>query len=289
MEEILHRFLAALACLIPLVIVMYLIVRKRRARRARSKAPFSELRRRPAGEFLRLKIELLNEKLNDYAMLVAAFPTGLAVWLVSVGWTSIIFPAGAFLLSLAWVGIWGWKLNDASRARTNYQLGFDGERYVAEELTRLMAHGFEIYHDVQFDKFNIDHILVGPPGVFAVETKTHRKPIDASGSKEYKVEFDGSRLHWPWGKDKNDVTQTIRNAQSVAQWLSGSVGEPVLVVPILTLPGWLVNRNASQPTVPVLNPKEIVKFCHAGRQHLSENLLQRIRFQLDQKCRLEVE
>jgi len=54
--------------------------------------------------------------------------------------------------------------------------GFDGERYVGEALTPLVAQGFEIYHDVPFEGFNIDHVPVGPPGIFAVETKTRRKP-----------------------------------------------------------------------------------------------------------------
>jgi hypothetical protein len=32
---------------------------------------------------------------------------------------------------------------------------------MGEKLSRLIALGFEIYHDVPFDKFNVDHVLVG--------------------------------------------------------------------------------------------------------------------------------
>jgi hypothetical protein len=34
--------------------------------------------------------------------------------------------------------------------------------------------------NVPFDGFNIDRVLVGPPGVFSVETKTRREPVSDS-------------------------------------------------------------------------------------------------------------
>ena len=55
----------------------------------------------------------------------------------------------------------------------------NGERVVAEHLNQLIAEGYTVFHDVPcgFKKgkkmlFNIDHLLVGKKGIFAVETKT---------------------------------------------------------------------------------------------------------------------
>ena len=168
-------------------------------------------------------------------------------------------------------------------------LGFDGERYVGEALTPLVAQGFELYHDVPFGGFNIDHVLVGLPGVFSVETKTRRKPVNEAGKKEFRVEFDGKLVHWPWGSDAHDVEHAVNNARSVSRWLGNAVGEPVYVTPVLALAGWLVDRTAPPARVHVVNPKEIINICRSMQATLSENLIQRICHQLDQKCRIAVD
>jgi hypothetical protein len=149
--------------------------------------------------------------------------------------------------------------------------------------------GFEVYHDVPFDSFNIDHVLVGSPGVFSVETKTRRKPDGKTRNKQFRVVFDGACLRWPWGTDTDALEQASRNAQTLAQWLSGAVGERVLVTAVLTLPGWMVDRNAASKVVHVLNPKEIAKLVDGQPENLNETLIKRICYQLDQKCKMEVE
>jgi hypothetical protein len=148
--------------------------------------------------------------------------------------------------------------------RENYRLGFDGERFVGEELSRLIAHGYEVYHDVPFDGFNIDHVLVGPGGVFSVETKTRRKPVSESQGKEYHVQFDGSCLRWPWGTDTHGLDQAVNNARTLSQWLGSAVGDPVYVAPILTLPGWMVDRSVPRCRVHLL--------AAAPAQHLTTDV-----------------
>ena len=55
-------------CLLPLVLVLAFIFRKRKEQRALSCAPFKELQRRPAGETLRIELEALEEQLTDDAL-----------------------------------------------------------------------------------------------------------------------------------------------------------------------------------------------------------------------------
>ena len=49
--------------------------------------------------------------------------------------------------------------------------GERGEMQVAEVLEDLRSSGYRPFHDLKRDGFNIDHVLVGPGGVFAIETK----------------------------------------------------------------------------------------------------------------------
>jgi Nuclease-related domain len=173
-------------------------------------------------------------------------------------------------------------------SRANYRLGFEGERFVGEELCRLIAHKFEIYHDVLFEGFNIDHVLVGPRGVFVVETKTRRKPVNGSGNKKFHVSFDGKSLRWPERTDNCGIEQAKNNAKTLSNWLSSATGENVWATPILAFPGWMVDRNAPPNGIYVVNPKEIYGVCSTQPEKIDIQQIRRICHQLDQKCRIEV-
>lgn len=49
--------------------------------------------------------------------------------------------------------------------------GIRGEERVAEVLAVLEGEGFSVIHDIDTGRGNADHVLVGPTGVFVVETK----------------------------------------------------------------------------------------------------------------------
>lgn len=55
--------------------------------------------------------------------------------------------------------------------------GARGEELVGEILDGLADQGWHVTHDVSLGRGNIDHVLVGPAGIFAIETKSHRGPI----------------------------------------------------------------------------------------------------------------
>jgi len=76
-----------------------------------------------------------------------------------------------------------------------------------------------------------------------------------------------------------------RNALDLSRELTSAISEPVVVKPILTFPGWYVNRTGKSD-VTVLNPKEIRKvvLSTAGAQ-LSPEQIQRVAHQVEQKCR----
>lgn len=57
--------------------------------------------------------------------------------------------------------------------------GAAGEELVGQALDGLREHGWSALHDVHLDHGNIDHVLVGPAGIFTVETKSHRGRLRA--------------------------------------------------------------------------------------------------------------
>jgi len=121
-----------------------------------------------------------------------------------------------------------------------------------------MLGGYRVFHDFLItDKprriRNIDHIVIGANGVFAVETKTRRKVKGENGAK---VTVFKDALQYPWGIDRDDLAQAQQDARWLADWLSKMSSERVNVGSILVLPGWFIDRH-SKPVVTVLSGSEV--------------------------------
>ena len=254
----------------------------------RAVEPFTGQPLRPPGESLRLKVQELDEKLTDEIFLLVAVPCVVAmVAVTSLRTASWQFLTVLFLLNTLYV-LWRSRhLRVTVQTRWSYQLGFDGERVVGEELNQLMLDGYRVFHDLPCDGFNIDHVVVGPSGVYAVETKAKRKQTDGQGRKmEWRVTYDGTTLHFPLsGPDSQWLEQAVRNARTLGDWLSKAVGDRITASPILVLPGWLIDRKA-RGAVKVLNEKEIRHSFPRVSAPLSPEMIQRIAHQLSEKCRL---
>lgn len=111
--------------------------------------------------------------------------------------------------------------------RRKFRLGYEGELAVGQELNQLLREGYEVYHDFPADKFNIDHIIIGPAGVYAVETKTRQKPTTGSGQSDAKVVYDGQKLKFPDWVETKPLAQVRRQAQWLSKWLSSAVGNSI--------------------------------------------------------------
>ena len=168
-------------------------------------------------------------------------------------------------------------------------LGYMGERFVAEKIAPLEREGFRIFHDVPAEagnrKFNLDHVIVGPNGLWLVETKTRRKGRARPGYKENEVTFDGERLIWPWGEDRNGLEQAEAEARWLSEWVQRLTGVEIATRPILALPGWWVNER-KLAHVRVLNPINIPAAVRSRRERtLSDEKIDLIARQLEELCR----
>jgi hypothetical protein len=278
----------AVLLFLPAAAWLWSLHRKSERDKAQSKLPFTDLQRRPAGESNRRHIEELDERIDPWIIGIAFIPILLAFGLTL---QKASLPAFLlyFLFSAGFVAFADRKLRPLIKERAAYRLGFHGERYVAEELNQLMADGFRIFHDVPFDKYNMDHVLVGPNGVFVVETKTKRKRT-AQGDDKYKVLFDGTRLNFADGRwDTKALDQARLNAKTLSRWLGSATGVPIAVDAILTIPGWWVERK-SRGDVYVVNPKEIRGLVLSlNANPLDNEKIQRASHQLEEKCKLPIE
>lgn len=140
----------------------------------------------------------------------------------------------------------------------NLRQALEGERAVGQFLERLRERGFQVFHDVVGEGFNVDHVLIGPAGVFTIETKTWSKP--RSGPPE--IAFDGETLHAGGHEpDRNPVVQAKAQAGWLRSLLKESTGKEFNVRPVVVFPGWYVkNAPGSFRDVWVLEPKALPAF-----------------------------
>ncbi len=280
----------AVLLFIPTVFVFIKVWRMKRRIRAERAEPFNELPLRPAGESLRLKIEEIGDEQSGllFGMMLAPI-LGFTVLqaLLHGAYKAYSFPIALLIASLG-AFLSARKLIPLTRTLWQYRLGFDGERAVGEELTQLLAEGYRVFHDLPFENFNIDHVIVGPSGVYAVETKTRRKPKEDGKKAGHRVEFDGNFLTFEkLGRDTRAVAQAKANAQALSQWLSGETGERIAVRGIVTIPGWWVDDSTQHP-VWVLNPKRIRVFItRPAESALPQKRVNQLVYKLTERCRLK--
>lgn len=254
------------------------------------RSPFTGNFLRSPGESLNRQIMEINDSVIEHLVMVITMPISFyAIYISSLHFGNSKFSTftTAFYI-IAGIGLIAYCLFNLVKSlnlRRSYRLGYDGEIAVGQELNQLMRDGFYVYHDFPAGKFNVDHIVVGSSGVFAVETKARSKPTSKNRKADAKVKYDGSCLQFPNGTDVESLEQAKRQAEWLSKWLQSAVGEAIGVRPVVALPGWYVERTSSKG-IPVVNPKNfrsIIKPKNGSK--LSDQMISRIVHQLKQKCR----
>ncbi|MFG2459426.1 nuclease-related domain-containing protein [Streptomyces sp. NPDC048523] len=136
------------------------------------------------------------------------------------------------LLDKSGVGLIERLVSQLLRRRTewdSWRKGLAGERRVGAELNRLASHGWRVLHSIPLaDKVDVDHLLVGPGGVFSINTKHHRKEAVWVGDDSVKVNH---------GKPAPYARKSRAEAKRVARVLEHYCGFPVPVEPVLVFVG----------------------------------------------------
>jgi hypothetical protein len=163
-----------------LVVLGLLYLYRWTRRRKGFRSPLTRQLLRPPGQSLRLRIEEISDSLNETLFVVALAPSLISGVILSKGSLSGkgLETSWMGLGAVAWVCFTVYYVRKSFMLlseRRDLRLGLDGELATAEELNQLMRYGYYVYHDFPADRFNIDRVVIGPAGVFAVETKTRSK------------------------------------------------------------------------------------------------------------------
>ncbi len=273
----------------PLVAVAALLWR-RRQNRLRRRSPITLQMLRPPGHSLR-------EQLDDASNDIGGYLLGLAMWppmllsahlLLQRGGSAVPSTATQLIYwsgLLIGVAVMAYLMLKTQRRMDDLRAGYDAELAVGQELDQLMRQGAAVFHDFPAEGFNIDHVVISRRGVFAVETKGYSKPGDLRGKAGATVVFDGQCLAFPRYSTREPLEQAERQAQWLGKWLCSAAGEAVVVLPVLALPGWFVERRG-RGAVRVYAGPELARLLDAkGGSALSAEAMQRVVHQVEQRCR----
>jgi hypothetical protein len=124
--------------------------------------------------------------------------------------------------------------------------GARGEEQVGALLDALPRREWRVIHDATLGLGNVDHILIGPPGVFTVETKSHPGPIRVG------------RIH-------GATLSQARGHSDALELGAGLAAEPLIVYSR----AWVDRPGARRRGVRVLPARTLVRYLSRREVRLS--------------------
>lgn len=166
-----------------------------------------------AGEWARVKGTVA----GLWPLFVGIFAAGFAVAILIVASAAV----GAMLLILAaaWIG---WSIFKGIRHVESYFKGARGEERVAGILKSL-PDTYHVFNDFVAGGVHVDHVVAGPAGVFAIETKFWRGEVTIEDGH---ILIDGQL------PSRSPLSQVLREAALVKSALA-SAGWQGAVTPVL--------------------------------------------------------
>jgi hypothetical protein len=153
----------------------------------------------------------------------------------------------------------GWQLRfHLSTETAAWRRGARGERRTARALRKLVRQGWTVLHDVAVpgSRANGDHLLIGPPGVFLVDSKAWHGRITQA--------VNGAAWH-----NGHPLDETIATVRWEAQQLDGALGAPVL--PLLCVHDTRIPWDEVYvDNVPVLTPARLLALLRSLPAHMDQ-------------------
>jgi hypothetical protein len=171
-----------------------------------------------------------------------------------------------------------WRLRAEFR---NLNLAERGERRVSEVLRQLRDRDYVTFDDLLLRDVNVDHVVVGPGGVFAIETKAY----SVFGSGLAGIDTNGVLQVGSKPTFKDPLKQARASAALVSAELKRWTKREQWVDPVVILPGWRIEPPKVETSVVVLNEETVAEFFKTRPEKLSTAEIREICSHLDRSAR----
>jgi hypothetical protein len=189
------------------------------------------------------------------------------LWLSNMSNISKLGLPGIIILMLAakfGMEFLGNKAKYTKKRARDADRGAEAEEKVAEHLSAL-PEGYFGFHDIAFSGFNVDHIVVGPGGIFVVETKSHRGKVAAKG--------DALLLNGR-SPEKDFLKQTWSQTYQVRDLLKEHISKELPVKPVLCFTRAFVQVRGPVKGIAITNIKYLNDYLLRQRPVLKEEDIQ---------------
>ena len=223
---------------------------------------------RRAGQY---QDEQIEDLLNNNAMALIAMIVFFTLF-VAYEWVVWYFPSlrKPHYLTCGLIVFVAFGIRELIKIRKqikNHCRGSLGEKVVADELERIKRNGFMVIHDFQHKRLgNIDHIVIGRQGVFALETKyrTHESENDRiyyDGENVYTLNSSNIKNLITNDNGKSPCNQAAHAAAELKEMLEIDFPKVKRVKPVVIFPFWDIKlaEFENAPNVRVSNEKDISK------------------------------
>jgi nuclease-like protein len=239
------------------------------------------LRRLPGQSIRDERDKLLNDQLFEYLLVAFAF-CSLAVWEWLRRWLRVPFsPEILTLFAVVMTGYCSFRIFRLRKEIRNLNQAEKGKRRVSELLTQLRRKRYVAFDDLVVDQSNIDHVLVGPGGIFAIETKAY----SVFGNGYVGVDELGVLRLSNKPATKDPLRQATRSAANIVKILKDRMRSDFNVTPVLIFPGWALRGAKAETGLVVLNDAMITEFFESRPIMLSNEQITNICSHLDQTAR----
>jgi len=248
----------------------------------RTRSPLKDAPLRYPGQSLDNEIDdVAWDVLNPIMYAVCFIAWSLMVWIENA--TKTISNPYIVMVIASVTIIWAaYKYFKAKKKIELLKMARDGERIVGEQLELLREKSYAVFHDIQGDKFNIDHVVISKHGVFVIETKTFSKPIKGDA----KVFYNGEKVNVNgWEPDRDPIKQAKANASWLKDILKKSTGNIYPVRGVVIFPGWFIESKSLKSEVWVLNPKALPTFIGNEPECVTQTDVNMIAFHLSRYIR----
>lgn len=233
-----------------------------------SRSPLKDKPLRNPGQSIRRQlVDIVFDKLIGPLLVLSVLVTWALIEWMRYLWPATQAPWMQLVVALAAAAYFGFQFRRVWPQLRALRLAEDGEKYVGQLLEELRVSGYSVFHDVMGEEFNVDHVIIGPGGIFTVETKTWSKPL--RGSPE--ISFDGDVLKAAgYTPDRDPIVQAKAQTAWLTRLLTGSTGKPVSVRPVVLFPGWYIkDSRKNRRDLWVLEPKVLPKWLANERAVLA--------------------
>jgi hypothetical protein len=157
-----------------------------------------------------------------------------------------------------------------------FNRGERGERHVADVLEELRADGYKPIHDIVGDGFNVDHVLVGPAGVFAIETKFR------AGHGEITFQNGETLVVGGFPEEKDCLKQARGSAKAISQLIAVNCGRVEWVKPIVVFVGdWKIRNQWRDTEARVFTLDGLLGYIRDQQPRFTRNEIQLIASHLE--------